>query len=260
MNDRPIHHLNLTIEKVAVRASLNGFPILEAGAVTPMSFSPPVNPFLAGKANVLLIEARPVLVGGKPAPPSEARVNGWVAAFQEGDIVAPEGGGDVVTTFDLRAALLGQRPKFPMRGAFTFDNEGPAFPALFRDSEIIDDVEALIEYALFLRDLARAANAAGIADEMAPKLRDYAASYYTTEEAMRDELTAFLSGTLFPAPMDLDFDAGDIVPSLACLGRIWKLERKGGKPLFTTLPNDEGGVYEVPVFVALVDGALKVVR
>jgi hypothetical protein len=257
---KPIFHLSLTFHACMARVTLNGFPMAAVDARAAINLAPPINAFLVGKGNALSIEALPVITKTGMSSPLDIDVVGSISAFQEGDIVAPEGGGDGVLEVNLRRSLAGQAPSIPIQMAYAFDNEGPAFPELFRESEVIEDPEPLQDYAVRLRDLFAAADVAGLVREFAPKLRDYGAAYYKTEAAMRDEFVGFVQNMLLPGPMDLTFKKADIVPVSACGGRLWELSRAPKRPLLSTLPDKDGGQFQIPVFVARVDGALRVVR
>lgn len=260
MVNNPIFHLSLTLSACMARVSLNGFLLAAVEAKTPISVAPPINAFLVGKGNVLTIEAIPVLTRTGMTSPLDIEVKGSIAAFQEGDIVAPDASGDIVLDIDLRRALAGQTPSVPLHLALEFDNEGPAFPELFLESEVIEDPEPLVDYAMRLVGLFAAADVSGLVREFAPKLRDYAKGYYETEASMRDEFVNFVQNTLLPGPMDLKIKKTDILPVSMCDGRIWELTRKPMRPLLTTMPNKDGGQFLIRVYVARVNGELKVVR
>lgn len=260
MNTKPIFHLNLTYHACMARVTLNGFHIAAVDARAAINLAPPINAFLVGKGNALSIEAVPVLTRAGMSSPMDIEVAGSIAALEDGDIVAPEGGGEVVLDVSLRRSLGGQAPSIPMQAVYEFDNEGPAFPELFRASEVIEDPEPLLDYAMHLRDLFAAADVPGLVREFAPKLRDYAAAYYKTEAALRDEFVGFVQNTLLPGPMDLSFKKADVVPVSMCEGRIWELARAPKRPLLSTLPDKDGGQFQIPVYVGRVGGALRVVR
>lgn len=260
MTEKPIYHLSLTLRACLARVSLNGFQIAAVNAAIPVNVAPPINAFLVGEKNKFSIQALPAMTKEGLSSPMDIDIEGWVAAFQAGGVVAPEGGGDQVLDINLRRSLAGQVPAIPVLLEHEFDTEGPAFPALFRESEVIEDPEPLLAYALRLRALFAAGDVAGLAKEFEPKLRDYAAGYYKTEAELRDEFTTFVQGTLLPGPMDLKWKEADVSPISMCDGRIWELARKPTEPLLTTLPNQEGGRFQIRVYVAKVDGSLRVVR
>jgi hypothetical protein len=257
---KPIFHLSLTFDACMARVTLNGFQLAAVDARAPINLAPPINAFLVGKGNALAIEAVPVLTRTGMSSPMDIDVAGSISAFQEGDIVAPDGGGEVVLDVSLRRSLAGQVPSIPIQVAYAFDNEGPAFPELFRESEVIEDPEPLLDYAMRLRDLFAAADVAGLVREFAPKLRDYGAAYYETEAAMRDEFVGFVQNVLLPGPMDLTYKKADIVPVSMCEGRIWELARAPKRPLLSTLPDKDGGQFQIPVYVGRATGELRVVR
>jgi hypothetical protein len=227
MEAKPIFHLSLTFHACMARVTLNGLHIAAVDARAAINLAPPINVFLVGKGNALSIEAVPVITRTGMSSPMDIDVTGSISAFQAGDIVAPEGGGEVVLEVNLRRSLAGQAPSIPIQVAYAFDNEGPAFPEVFREAEVIDDPAPLLDYAMRLRDLFAAGDVAGLVNEFAPKLRDYAAAYYKTEAALRDEFVGFVQGTLLPGPMDLTFKKADVVPISMCEGRIWEIARRG---------------------------------
>ncbi|APR88283.1 hypothetical protein A7982_13632 [Minicystis rosea] len=258
MIDQPIYHLRLVMRGCLARVTVNGFPVVAMNTRRPTSVGPPINAFLAGEGNVITIEALPA--PGGPPNPLEVEIRGSVAAFADGDIVAPDAPAEIVLPIDLRRALVGKKPEFPMRALFVFDNPGPAFPALFRESEVIEDLDPLFDYAMHLRSLAAQSDVGGLVAELAPKMCDYAAAYYETEDSMLQQLRDFLTGRMFPGPMDVDFGRGDILPVPWCGGRIWELRCAPSEPLLRTQPDGEGARLEIPIYVALVNGGLKVVR
>ena len=258
--DNPIFHLSLTLNACLARVSLNGFQLAAVDARAPISVAPPINAFLVGKGNKLTVEAIPVITRSGMSSPLDIDINGAVAAFKAGDIVAPEGGGEVVLDINLKKALAGSVPSVPVRMSLEFDNDGPAFPGLFLESEVIEDPEPLIAYAMVLKGLFASQNMGGILEAFAPKLRDYGAGYYRTEASMNEEFAAFVQNSLFPGPMDLKFQKDEILPVSMCEGRIWELTRKPLRPLLSTMPDKDGGNFEIPVYVGLVDGGLRVVR
>ncbi|MDI3291313.1 hypothetical protein [Polyangium sp. 15x6] len=257
---KPLFHLNLSLRACLARVTLNGFQLLAVDARAPISVAPPINQLLVGKGNVLAIQALPTITRQGMSSPLDIDITGSVSAYQKGDIVAPDEAGDVVLAIDVRKALAGQVPAIPLQLAFEFDNEGPAFPELFREAEVIEDPEPLLAYATHLRDLFAAGDAAGLVKEFAPKLRDFGAAYYQTEAYMRDEFVSFLQRRLLPGPMDLAFKGTDILPVSMCEGRIWELMRKPRIPLLQTMPDKNGGQLQIPVYVGRIDGALRVVR
>ncbi|TKC96339.1 hypothetical protein [Polyangium fumosum] len=260
MQAKPIHHLNLSLRACLARITLNGFQLDAVDARAPISLAPPINQLLVGKGNVLGIQALPTITREGMSSPLDIDITGSVSAYQEGDFVAPDAPGDVVLTIDVKSALAGQVPAIPLQLSFEFDNDGPAFPALFREAAPIEEPEPLLAYAAHLRDLFAAKDVAGIVKEFSPKLRDYGIAYDETEARMRDEFVEFVQSRLFPGPMDLKFEASHILPVSMCEGRIWELQRKPLRPLLQTLPDKDGGQFQIPVYVARVDGALRVVR
>jgi len=259
----PIHHADFTFQGCTLELRLNGFTVFEIGSEPSYNAAPPIQFFLIGEGNQLEAVVKP-LEGADGALTTllDAKVDGSVRAFAMGEEVGLGQGGTVLTTVSIpdtmyEAARRGELD-LPVTLTASFDNTGPAFRARLVDAEPFDDREALLDYAIKLRDLFAAGDVDALVAENEPKAIDHAAAYYhdaPQEANLRDHLQ---NDILANSP-DTDFERGDVEPVPHCDGRIWELQRDGGPELIETAPAGEG-VFVIDIYVAPVDGTLKIVR
>lgn len=267
----PIYHLDMRVTKCVVRFKVNELPLGELVSLGPNaeSFAPPMNPYLVGSANMLEFEVTPA-VGrdGEPIDLGEAEIEVAIIKAVKGDPVAP-GEGDQVETYsfgdELRARIAQAREdeeelEIPQRFFEIFDNDAVDFTAELREADELDDEAALRDYAIVLRDLVAASNAAGLAAEMEPKVQAYAIAYDEDDGFIRDSLVDSLKTQVLPAGCVTDFERDDVLLERLCDGRIWELRRPNGRPLVSSDPDEDGGTFQIPILVASRDGSLKVVR
>ena len=262
----PIHHLMVSVVSARAEVRLNGLPVGEVAARDkgiPVSFAPPVNPFLADRRNE--VEVVLDLSKGfdrKLLPFTAVRLEVELRRFEKGGIVEP-GGGDLVTRYVLPPEVLrelaeGERTP-PLTVSHRFANGGPDFSAELLDAAPFDDEEALRDYAMKLRGLAARRDVAGLAAEYAPKVRVWSVAYAEPEAAFAASLAEGVAEFVAAGP-DLAFTRDDVVPVPRCGGRIWELRRRRDLPLLRTLPGEDDERTELTAFVASRGGALKIVR
>jgi hypothetical protein len=268
----PIFHLDLRVERCRARFALNDLPFGELVARTrqPECFAPPMNPYLAGMANIIEVEVWPSTTpDGAPIDLSEAVVELAVVRVEKGDPVAP-GEGHRVATFEVRPELLArireaeeedEALEHPQAFFFIWDNdEGPNFAPELRDEAAFDDEGALRDYAILLRDLVRAGDVDGLVAEMEPKVQAYATAYADEAPRVRASLAEVLRDRILPAGPTTAFERDEVQLESLINGRMWALRKPDGRPLVSTEPDGEGGTYQIPIVVGLRDGGLKVVR
>jgi len=267
----PIYHLEITVGGCALLALLNGFPIVSRTSDGVAIEAPPVNLFLVGQGNTLVMEASPLPnSGAEPANGSNdlsSNLSGDLAgvtlvakvkAYERGDIVAPESG-EVIAIYDLAAAPPAERRSLPLTATLAFDTEGPSFRALLLEGPVIESEDAVRDYALRLRDLMRSQSLPELKAEFAPKLKDYLVAYSLGDVDAPGAFAEYLAGEFFPARPVLDFERSDLGIKLWCGGRIAEVTLGDGE-LLATQSDAEGSRYVLPVYVATVDGHLRVVR
>jgi hypothetical protein len=258
----PIFHLELQVRSCEAELRLNGFPVIPSLAslnALPVSFAPPVNPYLCGARNTVeLVLRSAVAPDGSEVPFAAADFEMNVRRFEKGDIVEP-GAGEMVTTLalsdDLRERIRKGERKPPASISHAFVNEVVDFSAELLDAAPFEDAEAVVDYALHLRDLLDRGDVNRLMAEYEHTIRVGVTAYGNPHQMIADNTRADMVEFIRDGP-DLDFERGDIEPRPCCGGRMWGLFRRGGLPFVRS----GGGRSRISVYVAPRDGALRVVR
>jgi hypothetical protein len=260
---KPIYHLELTVWSCRANLLLNGFPLISLSAENeqPVTFSPPVNPYLAGKRNTVEIELSPaVRSDGTELPFADANFEMEVREYQQGGIVEPGGGGPV-TKFSMPASVRkqlkkGRKLKLPLEFTHRFANGGGIdFSAELLDAPPFNDRKAVADYAMHLRDLMAKGDVDGLMAEYEPKAQVWVAAYGRSYRAIVDNSRRALSQFIKDKPL-LNFGPDDLELRQRCGGRIWQLSRKAGDEFVLAA----GGGGKLRAFVGLRNGKLRVVR
>ncbi len=263
-----IYHLEVTVGGCNSCITLNGFPLLPMENLDrpdPQRFAPPVNELLVGDDNVLELRAEATrLSSGLMSRFEDLIFKAQLRCFRKdasGNV--PPGSDEVVASFTIPAEMVERNREeeipLPVVIQHRFASQGPSYRDLFLGAAAWSNTEALLDYAMVLRDLLLARNAAGFASHFEAKLEAYQIGYAQDEEQPVAGFTRFLSQDLMPAKPQ-DFTREDIEPISWCEGRVWELRQKSGAPLVVTGQDDDGASYALPVFVASLDGRLQVVR
>lgn len=260
----PIFHMELQCTKCTVDVLLNGFPVasLTPPDDQPAWFAPPINPYLSGELNIVDVTIRPVVRGGVVSTFSDAEVAGWVRQYEKGGIVAP-GEGPAVAEFGIPEELVErvreEELELPQSFSFVFSNDVVDFSDELGEPAPIDDAEALRDYAIRLRDLASAGNVGALVQELGPKLDAWVRAYDEPRPLFEQSLTQEL-GEMIGEGLELEFGRDEVEVLPWCGGRIWELQRRGGIPLLRTVEQPDESRSQYPIFAALRDGQLRVVR
>lgn len=261
----PIYHLDLQVKTCDVEVRINDFPVatLASKDDVPSWFAPPINPTLVGDLNIVDVVMRPVVSGsGSVSTFFDAEVEGWIRRYEKGDIVAP-GEGDVVATIAIPEELVErvreEELSLPQSFSFVFANDTIDFSDELGSAPLFEDREALLDYAMRLRDLLAARDLDGLMTEHAPKIAAWVVAYEEPAQAFEDSLRQELTEFLQESPIT-DFERDDIELVRCCGGRVWGLERRGGQALFMSEVLPDESVSQIRVFVGARDGQLRVVR
>ena len=258
----PIFHLELQVQSCEAELRLNGFPVipqLSSPNALPVSFAPPVNPYLAGERNTVELTLRAAVdPDGSEMPFGGADFEMNVRRFEEGDIVEP-GAGEMVTVLalsdEVRARIRKGERKPPVIISHAFANEVVDFSAELLDAPPFEDAEAVTEYALYLRDLMARRDVDALLAEYEPTIRVGAEAYGNPYQEIRDNTRDGLGEFIADGP-ELDFNRADLDVRPYCGGRIWGLFRRGG----LHFARSAAGRGRISIFVAPRDGFLRVVR
>ncbi len=253
------YHLELTATGCKATGVLNGFAAFELETLHAVNFAPPINAFLVGKDNQLIVRIEPTaLPGDQVTTPSDMMVSGAVRLYQPGAIIEP-GGGEELLALALAHPERGAL-HLPLALTASFDADGESFRERLLEAPVLTDAEPIRRYGLQLRDLFVAGDIDGLVAALTPKRLDYARACGADPLEMERDLRTFLQDMVLPAVPDLDFGLADIQASPSCGGRIWRVARSSGAPLIATAEDADGGHYVMDFHVGQVDGALRVVR
>lgn len=263
----PIYHLELAVERCAVRVRINDIPVLSLASVSdvPSSSAPPINLYLVGDLNLLDVEILPVPLEGTDRLSSfgDATIRGGIIQYEKGDIVTPTSGTlitEIAIPDELRERVREQELELPQTFTIIFANEVLDFSDELGNATPIADREAILDYGLHLRDLVAARDVPGLLAEMQPKIHAFAVAYDEPEDRMAGGLEDYLGRELLPALPITDFGRDQLDAFPRAGGRIWEIVRAPALPLIQTEPNEEGATRQIPIVVSMRDGHLRVVR
>ena len=267
----PIYHLETKIERCHLRVRLNDVPVVEllSDGEQPDWFAPPINLYLTGRDNRLIVEVSPLpRKDGSPGDFHDVDANGAVRVYHKGDAVAPGEGPVVLDLTVMRelaqrmrdAAERDEKLDIPQTFRFAFASKGPDFTAELIHGEALGDDEALRDYAIRLRDYARAGDLAAIVGEMEPKIQAYAAAYDDDADTIRKSLQEGLNAEYAPRGFVTDFEREDVDLSPCAGGQLCELQRPGGLPLLQTPPDVDECTMQIAIIVGKRNGALRVLR
>ena len=258
----PIFHLELQVRSCEAEVRLNGFPVIQkrfSPDQVPVSFAPPVNQYLAGARNTVELTLRAAMArDGSEAPFEGADFDMNVRQFEKGDIFEP-GAGNVVTVLslsdELRERIRKGEQKPPVVISHRFANEVIDFSAELLDAPPFEDAAAVLDYALYLRDLMSRGDVDALMREYEPKAQAWVRAYGNPHQEMATKSREGLVEFMRNRP-ELDFDRADLEVRPYCGGRMWGLFRRDGLPF----ARSNGGKSRIAIYVAPRDGALRIVR
>jgi len=248
-----IYHLEIEARDCKITGILNGFPAYRLNATYPAVHSAPINTSLKAGVNQLVITAIPTNI----TPTSldyipTFSIKGCIKKYEPDAVVGPENG-VVIQSFDSSNQL-----------AFVISFEGMVqdFSYLLTEEQKIESDDVLKSYVAGLEGLMVAGDAAGLAKEFSPKLKDIASAYRQSYPEMQEGFKTHLQEHFFTAYPIAPLNEHALLFTKWCDGRIWEVTRikDGITDFFKTLDDDEGYNYSIPVFIGYVDGVLKVVR
>lgn len=250
----PIHHLELRARGCRLRAVLNGVTVAEIASEGAKleRFTPPVNPYLVGAANLLVCELSPLA----PADEGPWSLELALLRFDKGGIVEPGAGARIF------AASLGgdAAPPLPTCEELRFDNDRPILEELTSPSTGCDDVEALRDYAMRLRALMRAGEIDGLLGEMEPKVQAYARAYDDDPDRIRASLRAVLGDAFVANGFCADFERAEVILERHSSGQLTALRRPDGRGLIASQIGSDGVMHDILPQVGFDDRCLAILR
>jgi hypothetical protein len=268
---RPVYYVELFAKKCLIEVVANGLFLTRSNAKNGSSLSYPINTELIGAGNKVLIRAVPTLLdSGELSTIDDIHVLGTIKKYMPDDIIGPEAG-ELIGTIDLSEGIeqkkvdveinpLKLKDLFPLSQTIEFDNDDLSFRELLIDGKIIDDKDKVLDYAEYLRDLLAKKDMERLFKEYEPKLLDYKKAYEVPQfDDPADFFIEFMRGDFLPGGPITNFKRNEIGMRKWCDGRIWEVFVLPDNEFFTNTGLD-GDINRVEVFVAMVNGSLKIVR
>lgn len=251
--EKQYYYLDISAKNCNVLGLLNGFPIYQLKAPSPVNFAMPINSVLIGRNNQLSIALTPASFDEElnlhDFDLMSMEAKGSIKIYREGEISAPENGQKI-----LEFNLVGKP------GTFTFDNNTIDFRRLFLEGPEIDEEQLIEEYALYLKSIFEQKDLVRIEEAFYPKLRAVAHSFFENFNGHVDDFRGFMKNIFLPLNPNLGFDQFDLKLVPWCDNRVWEIGLWNQKELLVTEPDEDGYEYGIKIFVAMVNGSLKVVR
>ena len=293
----PHYYLHLQVSNANTLTTVNGLWLdsIEGSG----THSSPINHRLIGSDNTVRVKVSEPAPETKPGQnsnvsvPSDAKVKLSIKT-PEGKAVSPETG-DVVAQTTLEDVIEARRSKrkesfkhkiknatesekkdlrenrerhldieFPIELELSFDSTGvPAFDTLLSESPVIEKKAALKAYGMKLKTLLEKRKLDAFTNQMERKFRDYSKAYRTDGTPNpRRGFRKMLENMYYPGDTFLDFNRDDLNLKRWCGGRIWEIEvdrDSSGNSSFLHSSKDSS-IYSMDIFVARIDGSLRIVR
>lgn len=238
-----IYQMQVKAENAAYTIYLNGFPVYQGKDAAYGKTTFPVHLYLIGKNNSMTIEVEPLNSSEK------AQVVAYIDPFKNGEILElGEGPNSEERLLHIETTNKTSKSK-------EFDNDVFNFSKTLTQGKVLKEKEVLA-YGQRLIEYLTKADAEGFVGEMELKILDYASAHEYTADQMRDGLTGQFKASFFKAPSD-DKDNSRLSVESYNDGRVWEIMLDGEEFLKY---EEDGGSFQMRVYVAKIDGKLGIVR
>jgi hypothetical protein len=255
---RKYYYLDLNIKNCKVIGEVNGFPCYNYNAFFPGNFAYPVNAFLTS-FNKLKIKIFPLNenITDTEGFLASIKLNGALKEYEEGDVSSPESGKILM---EIKESDISGN-SFPMIIEKEFSNEMYNFSKTLKNSPKIENFDMIHNYALKIYSLFLNNDITALLNEFSPKIDDYFTALYDSRDELINGTREFFQNQLIPG-IDKNeenlINEFEIIP--VCEGRIFNIKQFEKDCFLDTIPDKENSVYSIKLFVAEVNGSLKVVR
>lgn len=217
-------HLTVNGQDCDFVLTCNGFPVYRQEGSDPFAFSGPINSYLIGKGNKLVVKFTR---------------KGPGARFAAG--IADVAQGDIVDTSDASGLSLPEGDTIE----HTFDSEENSFQSLLAEAKPADE-KSMLDFAVKFRDAIRNGDNDTLLAVQKFRIAGAAKAYGMPVEVIQPQLLEMMSSM---AEGGADFEPGDIEAIGWCDNRIWELRRKNGDALLHK--KEEDGSFSMQAFVSV---------
>lgn len=234
---------------------VNGFPVLIVNAERIDNVEKPINLYLVG-INEIIISMKATEKDKTEDPPiddiSKILFEVKIKKYNAGERTGPDDGEIIEeVTFNGKTS-----------GKFEFENDYFDFSEILKDSPVITNIEELKSYGVELFNLSIERKFNKLVKEFEPKIIDTATAFFQNKNNIEKQFKDQLKSKFFRYPneiIELSKDQINAIPW--CDNMIFQLVVNPDSPLIWAYSNKEHtGKSKMHVFVAMVNGALKVVR
>ena len=257
-----------TTQNCNVLITLNGFPLHQGILYKDINTPFIVNVYLISNQNTLSFELLPIEpIQNDLNLPSKVNIDVKLRSYEAGEIVTPEDGQVILLTevapgnLTLPSSEVDVKLDFPLHSNIDYHFNQSDFnyaQLLVGQPQIVSTTE-LERYGHYLLELFRQQNIAQLMHELAPKIHHLSTSHGIATATINSELRS-----LILEMMQLGLDETLEYPLIVrarpwCNQRLFELYVEPDKELLSTKENEEG-LMKMPVFVAAVNGGVKIVR
>ncbi|KPA17292.1 hypothetical protein MHK_002497 [Candidatus Magnetomorum sp. HK-1] len=261
------YYLNIISDPCNLNLTLNGFPLEKSVITYHYNNLFILNEYLVGKNNNLTIEIK-FDPNDNLASINTFRLSGTLKLFFEGEVVTPEDGKIIpLKRLSSKEKIETQSIGFGEENInkeekkiiikYNFDNEDYNYSHLFWGNSVDIDNDQLIKYAEKIIKLFNSKDAVGFYAEYRNKVSDMAAS---RGKALKD-IEPFLMEQIETAmKQGLSIIPKNISVTSWCNSRIFELHIPPDESLIITEEDKDGMNFELPIFVTLINGKIKIIR
>lgn len=248
-----------SLDQAYALVTLNGFPILNDSTESSLSGGGPVNLHLVPTDNRLEVRFEPFMTHSDDEVPSMTFSLGTTS---EGDIVDTNNEGSLVNvSLDAKGGPQTIVETFDLPEAWRGDFRAGR---IYSEAEVITDEAALRAYALKLFEWIESGDYAAFAREALPRMRAYRDAFKQSglppdDPGLEKAFVNSIEPALEAMILHTDVHEGNVKLVPWADGRVWEVRLDDGKALIYATDGD-GGALSLDLFVANVDGALRIVR
>jgi len=243
MGQPDFYHLEVSATNASLEVFLNGVPVHQSDNEFDAPASIPIQLFMIGKDNVLEVQAS----ASKKNKPGQVVLN--INPYNKGDYSDTQSESSKVARLELE---LGDTIE---KKSIIFDNEGHNYSYIFKNGDILSEEEVL-KYGRKLYQLLQQGKAIEFVKEMPHRSKDYASNYGVSQEQVEQMIAQQLAESFFNEKYP-DLDEDRLEANSFNSGRVWEITIDGHEFL---KKEDDDGSFQMPVWVAKINGSISIVR
>lgn len=264
MNKFEYIYIELLARKCFIEVFINGLPLATKNTlISPGYLSYPLNEYLLSNNNLLIniYPDRKQLLNENYSSDEILHfknlfeIDGSIKKYFDGGIAAPDEGEKL---FEFNKDDLSNSIPFSFEQKFDFSSFN--FDNTFNNLPIIEDENSLRNYGIYIIDLLKQKNIEELLFEFTIKIRDNSIAHNQSPLKTIENFYQLLENRVLPNKPFTDVSQDKIELTKYLEGRVYEIKIKDKESLIITQPDEKGSIIKLDVFVALIDGDLKIVR